>query len=174
MQCGRRAARAIQPLPRPVAPPNGGWPLSWFRDQADRQRFHRAQRRLSVEARTEYPPPAAPTAPTRVRPANDGRWRWCAVTGKELCGQRGYAEHLAEFLNAVRRRTPTRASAETAHRSCALVHLAEIAFRTRGRLDFAPRTEQFVDCEEANQMLTKQYREPFGLPEVSSPGRKPS
>lgn len=87
--------------------------------------------------------------------------------GKELRGQRGYEQHMAEFLNAVRKRTPTRAAAEVAHRSCALVHLAEIAFRTRGRLDFDPKTERFTDCEEANQLLSKQYRQPYGLPEIA-------
>jgi predicted dehydrogenase len=87
--------------------------------------------------------------------------------GKDLRGQRGYAEHMAEFLEAVRQRTPTKASAEVAHRSCALVHLGEIAFRTRGRLDFDPRAERFIDCDEANQMLTKEYRAPYRLPEVS-------
>lgn len=83
--------------------------------------------------------------------------------GKELRGQRGYAEHMTEFLHAVRHRTPTKAAAEVAHRSCALVHLGEIAFRTRGRLDFDPQTERFVDCEEANQLLGKDYRSPYGL-----------
>ena len=87
--------------------------------------------------------------------------------GKELRGQRGYAEHMAEFLNAVRQRTPTKASADVAHRSCALVHLGEIAFRTRGRLDFDPATERFIDCDEANALLSKNYREPYGLPEIS-------
>jgi hypothetical protein len=86
--------------------------------------------------------------------------------GKELRGQRGYAEHMAEFLDAVRHRTPTKASAEVAHRSCALVHLGEIAFRTRGRLDFDPRTERFLDCDEANALLGKTYRQPYGLPEI--------
>ncbi|MDA0591228.1 MAG: Gfo/Idh/MocA family oxidoreductase [Planctomycetota bacterium] len=88
--------------------------------------------------------------------------------GKELRGQRGYAEHMAEFLNAIRHRTPTKASAEVAHRSCALVHLGEIAFRTRGRLDFDPKTERFTDCDEANQMLSKKYRSPYGLPETAT------
>ena len=88
--------------------------------------------------------------------------------GKELRGSRGYAEHMANFLEAVRTRKPiTRASAEVAHRSCALVHLGEIAYRTKGRLDFDVKTEQFVECDEANQLLTKKYREPFGLPEIS-------
>ena len=84
--------------------------------------------------------------------------------GKELRGLRGYEEHMAEFLGAVRHRTPTRAAAEVAHRSCVLVHLAEIALLTRGRLDFDPQTEKFIDCNRANEMLGKQYREPYGLP----------
>lgn len=74
---------------------------------------------------------------------------------------------MAEFLNAVRQRTPTKASADVAHRSCALVHLGEIAYRTRGRLDFDPRAERFIDCNEANTLLTKEYRAPFLLPEVT-------
>ncbi len=87
--------------------------------------------------------------------------------GRELRGRRGYEEHMAQFLEAVRTRRPiTRATAEVAHRSCALVHLGEIAYRTRGRLDFDPTTEQFVDCDEANEMLGKKYRQPYTLPVV--------
>ena len=84
--------------------------------------------------------------------------------GRDIRGQRGYAEHMAEFLNAVRNRTPTKANPQTAHRSCALVHLGEIAYLTRGRLDFNPTTERFIDCDEANKLLGKVYREPYGLP----------
>ncbi|MGE3314251.1 MAG: Gfo/Idh/MocA family protein [Planctomycetaceae bacterium] len=87
--------------------------------------------------------------------------------GKELRGKTGYAEHMANFLDAVRNRTPTNASPEIAHRSCALVHLGEIAQLTRGRLDFDAAKEKFVDCDEANQLLTKQYRAPYTLPELA-------
>jgi predicted dehydrogenase len=86
--------------------------------------------------------------------------------GKELRRKYGYEEHMAEFLNAVRQRTPTSARPEVAHRSCALVHLAEIAYLTRGRLKFDPQAEKFADCEEANQLLSKAYRSPYGLPDV--------
>jgi predicted dehydrogenase len=84
--------------------------------------------------------------------------------GKNLRGQTGYPEHMADFLSAVRRRTGTRANPEVAHRSCALVHLGEIAYRTRGRLDFDPQAGRFIDCDEANRLLSKEYREPYGLP----------
>jgi predicted dehydrogenase len=87
--------------------------------------------------------------------------------GKTLRGQRGYPEHMANFLNAVRdRKLTTRASAEIAHRSCAVVHLGNIAYETKGVLEFDPKTEQFIDCDEANAMLTKEYRSPFDLSKV--------
>ncbi|NOY40713.1 MAG: Gfo/Idh/MocA family oxidoreductase [Planctomycetes bacterium] len=85
--------------------------------------------------------------------------------GKELRGQRGYGEHMADFLTAVRERTSVSAPPETAHRSCALVHLGDIAYRVQGQLNFDPSTEQFAECEQANQLLEKKYRQPFGLPE---------
>lgn len=83
-----------------------------------------------------------------------------------LRGERGYPEHMDNFLEAVRKRTPTRAPAEVAHLSCAVVHLGDIAYRTHGQLDFDPEAEQFVDCDEANALLGKDYRAPYRLPDV--------
>jgi predicted dehydrogenase len=86
--------------------------------------------------------------------------------GKEIRGQRGYAEHMREFLSSIRTRKQTKANAQTAHYSCAIVHLGNIAFETKGRLDFDPKTETFVDCDAANELMTKNYRQPYRLPKV--------
>ncbi len=83
--------------------------------------------------------------------------------GKELRGQRGYSEHMANFFQAVREGTPVNAPPEVAHRSCALVHLGDIAYQVRGQLDFDPQIERFKDCAEANKLLSKKYRQPYGL-----------
>jgi predicted dehydrogenase len=84
--------------------------------------------------------------------------------GRDIRGERGYAEHMAEFLDAVRtRRLETAASPHKAHLSCALVHLGEAAYRTQGRLEFDATTGKFVDCPEADELLTKSYRKPYGL-----------
>ena len=85
---------------------------------------------------------------------------------KESRSNMGVDAHLEDFLHAVRTRTVPRASAETAHRSCALVHLGEIAYRTTGQLQFDPPSDQFIGCDEANALLTKEYREPYGFPVV--------
>ncbi|NOZ40595.1 MAG: Gfo/Idh/MocA family oxidoreductase [Planctomycetes bacterium] len=84
---------------------------------------------------------------------------------KSIRGQRGYGEHMREFLQAVRERTPVSAPPETAHRSCALVHLGDIAYQVDGRLDFDPQQETFLANDQANRLLDKQYRSPYGLPE---------
>jgi predicted dehydrogenase len=87
--------------------------------------------------------------------------------GRDLRGQRGYPEHMSNFLDAVRRRNlKTRASAEIAHRSCAVVHLGNIAYETKGALEFDPKSEKFIKCDEANALMTKEYRSPYVLPKV--------
>ena len=85
--------------------------------------------------------------------------------GSEIRGRKGYREHMSDFLSAIRTRdASTRAAAEIAHRSCALVHLGEIAYRTRGQVEFDSEKQQFVDCHEANELLSKKYRAPYGMP----------
>ena len=71
---------------------------------------------------------------------------------------------MQNFLNSIRSRKPTKADAEIAHRTCGLIHLGEIAYRTRIVLDFDPDTETIKNSSEAQAMLTKDYREPYGLP----------
>jgi predicted dehydrogenase len=83
--------------------------------------------------------------------------------GQEIRSRRGSEEHMDRFLEAVRTRRPTNSAPEVAHRSCALVHLGEIAYRTQGQLTFDPTSERFVDGDEANTLLTKTYREPYSL-----------
>ena len=83
--------------------------------------------------------------------------------GQEIRGSRGYAEHMHEFQQAIRTGSGTKANAQTAHYSCALVHLGEVAYRTLGRLDFDPEEEKFINNDKANALLTKKYREPYTL-----------
>lgn len=80
-------------------------------------------------------------------------------------GPTGHPEHMYNFLDCVRSREQPIANAEVAHLSCGLVHLGEIAYRTGRVLHFDPEREKFIDDPEADKLLTKQYREPWGLPD---------
>jgi predicted dehydrogenase len=84
--------------------------------------------------------------------------------GPTLRGGAGMPDHVTNFLESVRTRKPTNADALTAHLTCSLVHLGEIAYRTERVLHFDPKTETILRDPEANAMLTKPYREPWEVP----------
>jgi hypothetical protein len=54
---------------------------------------------------------------------------------------------------------------ETAHLASSLAHLGNISYRLGRQLQFDPATEHFVGDEEANTMLTRNYRAPYVVPE---------
>ena len=56
-------------------------------------------------------------------------------------------------------------SIENGFYSCALVHLGNISYRLGRSLDFDPATMRFPHDDEANRMLTREYRAPFVVPE---------
>ena len=57
------------------------------------------------------------------------------------------------------------APVETAHLASGLAHLGNIAYRTGCTLNFDPKTEKFINDDEANTYLTRPARKPFEVPE---------
>ena len=51
------------------------------------------------------------------------------------------------------------------HLSAALPHMANIAYRVGRQLKFDGKTERFVGDAEADQLLTREYRAPYVVPE---------
>ncbi len=72
-------------------------------------------------------------------------------------------DHFGNFIQAVRSRKieDLHADIEEGHLSSSLCHLANISHRLGRTLDFDPKTERFTSDEEANKMLTREYRKPF-------------
>jgi predicted dehydrogenase len=83
--------------------------------------------------------------------------------GPTMKGNAGMPDHISNFLDCVRTRRQPTADALTAHLTCGLVHLGEIAYRTQQVLEFDPATETILSDKEANALLTKEYRKPWGL-----------
>jgi predicted dehydrogenase len=77
------------------------------------------------------------------------------------------AEHYQNFIDAVRAGDPKglNSEIEEGHLSSALPHLANIAYRLKRTLRFDGQTEMFPGDVEANHLLTREYREPFRVPE---------
>jgi len=83
--------------------------------------------------------------------------------GPGMRGGDGVPEHIANFIAAVRGEAKVSTGAEVAHLGCGLVHLGEIAHRLERVLHFDPENERFVGDPQADAMLSKKYREPWGL-----------
>ena len=83
--------------------------------------------------------------------------------GPGMRGNTGHPQHLYNFLDCLRSRNQPIAPASVAHLSCGLVHLGEIAYRVGRVLNFDADTETIVGDEEANHLLTKQYRSPWDI-----------
>jgi len=76
-------------------------------------------------------------------------------------------DHFANFIKAVKSRNTAdqNGPVETAHLSSALAHMGNISYRLGRQLTFDPKTEKFVGDAEANQMVKRNYRKPYVVPE---------
>jgi predicted dehydrogenase len=71
------------------------------------------------------------------------------------------------FIQAMRsrKRSDLHAEIEEGHLSSALVHLANISYKTGRTIDFDPAKEQILNDHEASKMMRREYRAPFVVPE---------
>jgi predicted dehydrogenase len=95
---------------------------------------------------------------------------WRTFLGKEREQGKtgsGLGNHYQNFIDAIRVNNPEllTTTIEEGFYSCALVHLANISYRLGRSLDFDPKTQKIINDPEANKMLTREYREPFVVPE---------
>jgi predicted dehydrogenase len=76
--------------------------------------------------------------------------------------------HFTNFIDCVKSRNQNNLHADIleGHLSTSLCHLGNIASRLKRTLHFNPETEKFVNDPEADQYLSKVYREPYVLPAV--------
>lgn len=81
----------------------------------------------------------------------------------------GLGNHYQNFVDAIRATNPGLLTSpiEEGFYSCALIHLANISYRLGRSIDFDPEKQVVIGDEEAQAMLTKEYREPFVVPEIT-------
>jgi len=72
-------------------------------------------------------------------------------------------ERLVQFSEAVRTRKQAGGNAESSHRVCAAMHLANIAIRMGRTINYDPVAEQIVGDEEANRLVNVPMRAPWHL-----------
>lgn len=73
------------------------------------------------------------------------------------------SNHHQNWLDAILQGKATICPVEVGHRSASICHLANIGYRLRRPLTWQPQQEQFVGDTEANQLLSREAREPWKL-----------
>lgn len=71
-----------------------------------------------------------------------------------------------DFLYGIKNNAPTMADAEVGHRTCSMCQLGHIAIQLGRPLQWDPKAERCTNDVEANGMLRKSYRVPWGLDSV--------
>ncbi|MFH0759078.1 MAG: Gfo/Idh/MocA family oxidoreductase [Bacteroidota bacterium] len=76
--------------------------------------------------------------------------------------------HHVNFIDAVRSGDHRDLNCDIleGHMSSVLPHLGNIAFRVGETLEFNGEFEKFIDNQEANMLLTRNYRHPYVIPQV--------
>ena len=67
--------------------------------------------------------------------------------------------HQVDFLEALKEGRKPAADIVVGHDSCSLIHLANVSLRIGRSLRIEPGRETIKDDEEANQLLTRDYRD---------------
>ncbi len=68
------------------------------------------------------------------------------------------AAHTANFVDCIRNGQVPNAEIEVGHLSTALCHLGNLAVRLGRSLKFDPQAEQFLDDDEANELVWREYQ----------------
>jgi predicted dehydrogenase len=74
----------------------------------------------------------------------------------------GNRAHWANFVDCIRTRNKPNADIEINHKTSAACHLGNIAYRSKLRVDFDPKTEEIAQ-PEARKYASREYREPWKL-----------
>ena len=76
--------------------------------------------------------------------------------------------HMKNFLDAIRTRDHRKLNADIAigARAASFCHLANISQRTGRTLRISQATGTFLDADDANALLSRDYREPYTVPKV--------
>jgi predicted dehydrogenase len=75
-------------------------------------------------------------------------------------------EHHGNWLDCIQSRKEPISPVEIGHRTCSVCLVSHIAMKLPRKLNWDPKTERFVKDDEANAMLSRSQRKPYGTTNV--------
>jgi predicted dehydrogenase len=116
-----------------------------------------------------YKSTAANATPEQTRSSGAARLEKYEKTMDEKAAENdedATVPHMKNFLDAIKARNYKQLHADIAigARAAAFCHLANVAYRTGKTLKVSPSTGRFIDADDANALVTRDYREPYVVP----------
>ena len=105
--------------------------------------------------------PTQPDSQLKALDASDPKILESEIGADEIHLYKAPEQH-EDWLNAIRSRRNPVAPAEIGHRSCSACLVSHIAMKIDGKLHWDPRHERFLDNDQANAMLERPQRHPYG------------
>ena len=93
--------------------------------------------------------------------ASDPKILQSVIGENEIHLQRSEEQH-GDWLNSIKTRTNPISPIEIGHRACSVCLISHIAMKIDEKLLWDPKTEKFTNSEEANKMLSRSQRKPYG------------
>ena len=75
-------------------------------------------------------------------------------------------EQHGNWLDCIQSREEPISPVEPGHRACTSCLISHIAMKVPGTLKYDPKAEIFLNSEEANSMLSRPEREPYGVESI--------
>lgn len=92
-----------------------------------------------------------------------GNYYTSDATAERASGSMQHVPHVRNFLDAMKSRQRPAGDIEIGHKSTAPCLIGNIALRTGLKLKWDGKSERFTNSDEANALLTRQYRAPWKL-----------
>ena len=97
----------------------------------------------------------------------ESHWEVHWKDGKVETTKASGGSHEGNFLECVKSRKRPNSDVEIGRLSTTLCHLANVSYKLGRDIHFDPRNENFGEDREANKLMSKAYRGPYGLPKLN-------
>ena len=114
-------------------------------------------------AKTTASDPVSPGKPLKALDASDEKLLESDPASESIKLNCWTGVHQQNWVNCIATREETNVPAETAHRSCSACLVGHIGMKLGRKLTWDYKTEKFVGDEEANKLLAREERAPYGV-----------
>ena len=105
--------------------------------------------------------PVAAAKSSKALDASDPKILTSVIGSDEIHLYKSDEQH-GNWLDCIESRKPPISPIEMGHRACSICLITHISMKLKRKLNWNPKKEKFINDDEANSMLTRSQRKPYG------------